>query len=316
VAAIVVSPWVLWNLRVFGSPFQVSAMAKMGNGSLFGHLPTASGPWTPARVGLSLIALVWVPTRFLLGDETRPILWRALTAVVVLGACAAFVLALRNARRVGSRAAQIVLAGTATYVVAHMLAYALVLRAYFTWYATAPLFLVAVDTGLAIGAGRAPSAAPRRGARAGAVLAGLAAAALALAIGLRFFRTHPPRARAPEIAIGAVLATVAREAPAARTIGIYNAGSAGYFAPEFGPYRVVNLDCVVNNAAFAAYRRGDYAAYLRRTVDLLLLSPPGVEPRPWMTHAEYARLLADYPRWEDRLQPADRNVEIYGPRRR
>ena len=311
VAGVIVAPWVLWNLRVFGSPLQVSGLAKMGNGSLFGHLPTASGPWTPARVGLSLIAPVWVPTRFLLGEEySRPLLARLLTAAVVLAACAAFAIALRNALRTGSRMALVTLAGTGTYVVLHMLAYALVLRAYFTWYSTVPLFLVCVDAGLAVGPAPAH---PRRSVRGVAIA--LAAVALSLAIGVRFFRSHPPRARAPEIAIGEILATIAHEAPGAHTIGIYNAGSAGYFAPEFGPYHVVDLDCVVNNVAFAAFRRGEYAAYLRRTVDVLLLSPPGVEPRPWMPRPEYERLFADYPRWEDRLQPADRNVEIYGPRR-
>ena len=63
VTALLALPWFLWNLGVFGTPWQVSGAAKLANPQIFGHVP---GDW--ANRLRFLAAAVWVPAYFVAGE--------------------------------------------------------------------------------------------------------------------------------------------------------------------------------------------------------------------------------------------------------
>jgi hypothetical protein len=118
------------------------------------------------------------------------------------------------------------------------------------------------------------------------------AAALALlaagAIYVQYLHATRFVPRGEERVVRPILTRIVRQAPGTRTVGIFNAGAAGYFAPEVGPITVVNLDGLVNNAAVTAWRAGDYLGYLERDVDVVIndangtlnfLLGPGNRPR-------------------------------------
>jgi len=314
-AALVLSPWWLWCWRRFGTIAQVSGVAKMRNHAVFGHLPTASGAASPGRVLRSLFAFAWSSARYATGEEFAPPRWtRVLAPLVAVALGAALAVALRRARRAGRPAAVALLAAGGTYVLAHMLVYAFVLRSYATWYAVNPLLVLALAAGAAI-APRPADAPARRGPSPRGALATAACALAAALLAVRFFTLHPPDPRGPWRDEVRVFGAIRHEAPAVRTVGLYNAGRLGYFVPTLGPWRITNLDCVVNNAAFAAWERGAYDDWVIAHVDLLLLSAPGEEPRAWMSPDRWRRLLRLYPRWPDALQPGGGLEDVYGPRR-
>src|SRR5205814_7414889 len=102
------------------------------------------------------------------------------------------------------------------------------------------------------------------------------------------------RPRAPERRLVPVFRRLAAEHPGVRTLGAFNAGAPGYFAPAAGALQVVNLDGLVNNALVEAWRRGRYLDWVRRHVDALYVD----EDRDlgiWMTPEEIDTLRAAYP---------------------
>ena len=287
VTALLALPWFLWNLGVFGTPWQVSGAAKLANPQIFGHVP---GDWGN-RLRF-LVAAVWVPAYFVAGEtmKQRPAYTAVATAVwTLLAALAPFLLRALWRPRAAPQPA--VAAALLAYLAAHAVVYVLLLRTYVVWYATVPVFaLVALFVGLGAERllGRMP--APAR-----AVAAGLALLAAGAIYG-QYFRATRFVPRGEERTVRPILTKIVRQAPGTRTVGIFNAGAAGYFAPEVGPIAVVNLDGLVNNAAVEAWRAGGYLGYLERNVDVVIndangalgfLLGPGNRPR----------FEERYPRW-------------------
>jgi len=190
-------------------------------------------------------------------------------------------------------AAQLAIAvALGTYLVAHAVVYVLLLRTYVVWYATVPvLVLIVLFAGLA--GERLLARLPAAARAAAAALALLAAAAI---FSQYFHATHfAPRGE--EKTVRPILEKIVRQAPGTRTIGIFNAGAAGYFAPEVGPITVVNLDGLVNNAAVRAWQAGDYLGYLEGSVDVVINDANGALNFLLGGPENRARFDARYPRW-------------------
>ena len=285
--ALVALPWFLWNLATFGTPWQVSGAAKLANPLIFGHVPGG------LRHTLAyLVAFVWVPAFFVAGESMKH--RAAFQAVATLEWAALLALLPFLARalwrpRVGTRHEVALALGV--YLAAHAAVYVLVLRTYVAWYATVPVFvLVALFAGLAADAllERMPRAA--RGA--------LAVVALVVAGATfgQFFRATRIEPRGEEHVVRPILTKIARLAPGTRTVGVFNAGAAGYFAPDIGPFTVVNLDGLVNNAAVEAWRTGRYLEYLERDVDVVINDADGTL-NFMLGPGDRPRFEARYPRW-------------------
>jgi hypothetical protein len=280
-------PWFVWNLTTFGTPWQVSGAAKLANPQIFGHVPAGLGH----RLRY-LGAFVWVPAYFAAGESMRHRAAFTLFAwagwLVLAAHLPFFVLALVRSRATVLRPLALGLLG---YLAAHAVVYALVLRTYVVWYATVPIFiLVFLAGGVAAGELLERLRAPWRAAL------GVVAAAAGIAILAQYFTATKIVPRGEEWVVRPILTKIATRAPGARTVGVFNAGAAGYFAPEIGPFTVVNLDGLVNNPAVEAWREGRYYEYLDRNVDVVIndadgtlnfLLGPGNRPR----------FDARYPRW-------------------
>lgn len=296
-AALITLPWFLWNLVTFGTPWQVSGAAKLANPQIFGHVPAALGH----RLRY-LAAFVWVPAFFAAGESMKH--RAAFTAIawaewLTLAALLPFlILALRRARAAFLRPLALGLFG---YLAAHAVIYALILRTYVVWYATVPTFILVLLAG-----GVAAGELLERLRTAWRVALTVAVAAAGVLIFAQYFHATQVKPRGEEFVVRPILTKIARQAPGTRTIGVFNAGAAGYFAPEIGPFTVVNLDGLVNNPAVTAWQAGRYFEYLDRNVDVVIddadgtlsfLLGPGNRPR----------FDARYPRWSP-------GSLVYGPR--
>ena len=122
------------------------------------------------------------------------------------------------------------------------------------------------------------------------------ATAAGVVVFAQYFHATQVRSRGEELVVRPILTKIASQAPGTRTVGVFNAGAAGYFAPEIGPFTVVNLDGLVNNPSVAAWQAGRYLEYLDRNVDVVIddadatldfLLGPGNRPR----------FDERYPRW-------------------
>ena len=286
-AAVIALPWFLWNLVTFGTPWQVSGAAKLANPQIFGHVPAALGH----RLRY-LAAFVWVPAFFAAGESMKH---RAAFTVIAwaegltLAALLPFlILALRRARVAFLRPLALGLFG---YLAAHAVIYALILRTYVVWYATVPTFILVFLAGGVAGGellGRLRTA--------WRTALAVVAAAAGIAIFAQYFHATQVKPRGEEFVVRPILTKIATQAPGTRTVGVFNAGAAGYFAPEIGPFTVVNLDGLVNNPAVEAWQAGRYFEYLDRNVDVVIndadgtlnfLLGPGNRPR----------FDARYPHW-------------------
>ena len=286
-AATIALPWFVWNLVTFGTPWQVSGAAKLANPQIFGHVPAA----LDQRLRY-LAAFVWVPAYFAAGESMKHRAAFTLVAWVEWLALAALLpgllLALLRPRNAVLRPLAL---GLLAYLGAHAVVYALVLRTYVVWYATVPTFiLVLLAGGLAV-----DESARRLGARWRTALA-IVMAGAGVAIFAQYFHATQVKPRGEELVVRPILTKIARQAPGTRTVGVFNAGAAGYFAPEIGPFTVVNLDGLVNNPSVEAWQAGRYFEYLDRDVDVVIddadgtlnfLLGPGNRPR----------FDARYPRW-------------------
>jgi 4-amino-4-deoxy-L-arabinose transferase-like glycosyltransferase len=220
-AAVVLSPWLVWNLIRFGSILQVS-------GAAIHHATHVSLPTARAALGVSVplaarialkgalmsfqIALVGIP---LLLFRTRPGV-RAFGRVSFLFVWVA-----------------VALGFYACYLLHQQL-----------WYFTPVIVTAAIVTGVAFGELTGDQPARSRGLAA----VGLLAAAMACSAGLWEWRGLALR---PAQADGYHLADwLARETPPSARIGAWNSGIIGYFANR----TVVDLDGVVNNGLYAFVR--------------------------------------------------------------
>lgn len=287
VAAAVALPWFLWNVAVFGSPWQVSGAVKLQNPQVFGHVPG-----DPGSILRFLVAFVWVPAFFAAGESMKHrAAFLAIATVQWVVLAALLPLLGRALWRPRTPATRGLAAGLAAYVLAHAVVYTLVLRSYVVWYATVPVFIVAaLFAGLAAQSllGRLAPAA-RSALAAGALL--VAAATFA-----QYFFATRVKPRGEELVVRPILTKIARLAPGARTVGVFNAGAAGYFAPEIGPFTVVNLDGLVNNAAAGAWQEGRYFEYLEGRVDVVI-NDADATLNFLLGPGNRARFDARYPRW-------------------
>ena len=286
-AAAIALPWFIWNLTTFGTPWQVSGAAKLANPQIFGHVPAALGH----RLRY-LAAFVWVPSYFAAGESMRHRAAFTLFAwtgwLTLAGLLPFFVIALLRSHTTALRPLALGLFG---YLAAHAVVYALVLRTYVVWYATVPTFiLVFLAGGVATGEllGRLRTA--------WRTALAVVAVAAGIAIFAQYFTATRIVPRGEELVVRPILTKIATQAPGTRTVGVFNAGAAGYFAPEIGPFTVVNLDGLVNNPSVEAWQAGRYLEYLDRNVDVVIndadgalnfLLGPGNRPR----------FDARYPRW-------------------
>ena len=88
-----------------------------------------------------------------------------------------------------------------------------------------------------------------------------------------FFHRYPREVHAREYEIGKFLDAVDRLPPDAHA-GSWNAGAVGYFGTMRRPdVRIINLDCLVNNDLFAAYKRGEYTRWVVENVGWLVDRP-------------------------------------------
>jgi hypothetical protein len=278
-AALLALPWFLWNLVTFGTPWQVSGAAKLANPQIFGHVPAAVGE----RLRY-LAAFVWVPAFFAAGESMKH--RAAFTAIawaewLLLAALLPFlVIALWRARTGLLRPLALGLLG---YLAAHAAVYSLVLHTYVVWYASVPTFVLVLLAG-GVAAGELLS----RLRAAGRAAIAVAAAAAAVLVFAQYFHATGVKPRGEEMVVRPILTKIAGQAPGTRTVGVFNAGAAGYFAPEIGPFTVVNLDGLVNNPSVEAWLAGRYFEYLDRNVDVVIddadrtldfLLGPGNRPR-------------------------------------
>jgi hypothetical protein len=88
-----------------------------------------------------------------------------------------------------------------------------------------------------------------------------------------FFHRYPREVHAREHAVAGSVDAIERLPPGAH-VGLWNAGAVGYFGTIRRPdVSIINLDCVVNNELLAAYKRGEYAAWVVAHVDWLVERP-------------------------------------------
>ena len=287
VAALLALPWFAWNLASFGTPWQVSGAAKLANPQIFGRVPA-----DPANTLRYLFAPVWVPVYFVAGESMKH---RAAYEVflrvawTLLALLAPFVARALWRPRV---AAQTPLAvALLAFLAAHAAIYVLVLRTYVVWYATVPVFLL-VTLFAGLGADRLLGRLPRPA----RVAAALLALALAAAGFTQYFRATGIVPHGEELVVRPILTRIATQAPGTRTVGVFNAGAAGYFAPEIGPFTVVNLDGLVNNPSVAAWRAGRYFEYLDARVDVVIDDADGML-NFLLGAGNRARFDARYPLW-------------------
>jgi hypothetical protein len=298
VAAAVAMPWFLWSQLVFGSPWQVSGAAKLSNPLIYGHLTsTATRVHLPGFV-TNLLRLSLTPLRFVLGEEFAQPKVSAWAGACL--ACAGMVslAALRGLAR-WPMVARLAALGAATFLLGHLVVYAMVFRSYVPWYAAVPLLILATWFGICVAEVSQRNLSPWLS----RVIA-LLCVMIVLTSYARFFAINRIVPGGEERVLAPTLAFITREYPRVRTIGSFDAGALGYFAPKYGSYRVVNLDGLVNNRAYDAWRSGDYYGYLIRTIDLFWVNSNEMDV--WLTPPEKARILAHYPQWGE--------WEIYGPR--
>ncbi|HEY0254692.1 MAG TPA: glycosyltransferase family 39 protein [Kofleriaceae bacterium] len=246
-AAVTVSPWAVWNLVRFGTIVQVSGAAKVAF-----HL---FHPLYKHR----LYEMFAHAEQFVIGEE---FMTRERTIVAVLVTCVLITTAIVIG---GKRRPPTALFPVAILVVLHVLFYGYVQRSYFNWYVM-PVVLGAA----LLQAERIAQA------RRGVVVALLTAAAAQCVITLALFAAHYPRwPHASEQRIAGQLALVDR-LPADANIAGWNVGALGYFSTLRRPdITFFNLDCVVNNPLFAAWKRGAYTTWIRDHVDWLVEEPHG-----------------------------------------
>jgi 4-amino-4-deoxy-L-arabinose transferase-like glycosyltransferase len=250
-AALVVSPWLVWNLAQFGTIVQVSGSAKAAF-----HL-THGLPFGLTNVPSNLYAIASVPTQFVMGEDMAPTRWThpmvLFNAVIVAVAVAAG----------GRRRPPIALLPIAVLVVLHITYYAVVQRSYFNWYVM-PLVL-----GVALLQGERLSRASRT------VTSGvITATALSCALTLfAFYQRYPRAPHQPEQRVAGAVAVI-DSLPYGAHAGTWNAGAIGYFGSQRRPdVTIFNLDCVVNNQLFTAWRDGVYTQWVIENVGWLVEHP-------------------------------------------
>jgi hypothetical protein len=308
-AALVASPWFVWNLLRFGTIAQTSFLAKQMF-DLYGQLP----PILPERVagvgdvvGVAgaavgnLLRIASYNARYIAGEEWAPIqrgLW-------VLAALVPYSLALALIPRGGAapeagRRGPGLLAPFGWLCVVHFAWYAWVARNYYNWYFLPPVLAFAVFHGERLA--RLRRLRPRLAAGAAQGAIGLLGVTTLLLFSLHAFAIQEHDDETDYLR-GAGR-TIEALPPGAR-IGLWNAGQTGYFASFHHPDRtIVNLDGVVNNEVTRWESEGRYEEYLLRNVDFIIEPPEYM--RIVVGEARAARFVARH------MRPGDPRIRRQG----
>jgi hypothetical protein len=254
-ALVVVAPWLFWTERVFGSVVQVSGAAKTAF-HLFNPLPAVS---RVPDISRNVFLIFEHATQFVTGEEFRPV---DLTPLTVAASAVLVLVAVVSA---GRRRVPDVLLPLGGLLVLHLGYYAFIQRSYFNWY-----FLPVVLCGAVFQGERVSRAA--RWVTAFTLGLGAVLSAFTLAA---FADRYPLNARAAESDVAPILEHLSH-VPPGDSVGAWNAGRIGYFGEWARPdLQFFNLDCVVNNRLFEAWRAGTYAEWVRTNVGWLVEEPQG-----------------------------------------
>jgi hypothetical protein len=301
-AALVGLPWLTWNLTSFGSLVQVSGLAKLHNKEIFGALHGLQGLRDVigllARPGVAIVLV----SQYVAGeDQAEPHLTPLLMSLIVFGLAFVALLVRRAWMTPRSTFERPLLAFVAVFLMVHCSVYGYILGTYMVWYATIPMLLATlVAGGIAWERMAVEMPPPARWTTCVALVL------LSLAVYTNFFThvSHGPRRR--EIEAESDLRTIQSRFPGVRSIGGFNVGALGYFATTRGQPRVVNLDGLVNNALYEAWRQDRVLAYLERNVDLIVMDAPETM-RGWLRAGQWERLTVLYPQQD--------GSGVFGPRR-
>jgi hypothetical protein len=287
IAMLVIAPWVLWNLISFNTVFQTSAIAKFANHRIYG---TLVDPHRPPLMELfrKLGAWVWVPARYVAGGEFRE---SAVTLILVVAGCGVGIATLaamlwrREAGLQQELESTVYLIGT--YQVLQVIVCALVVQTYATWYASFTVLAFCMMLGIAAAA---VTHGPGQLRVWGAIAVFLV---VSVTTYTHFFQEMPPRARGGEHLYDDTFEALKELTPGPHVIGAFNAGAIGFFAPQHGHYKVVNLDGLVNNRILEEWKSGRFVAYLSETVDIVWLVSSS-ELDTWLTEPEKSELFRHY----------------------
>lgn len=270
---LVVLPWLAWNLSRFGSIVQVSGQVKYHSSKIYGGL---YWDWSSLYWGFKSVAyacfspLIW-PSRFLAGEESSP---ARVTFGVVIGLLLFIIVPLWRARGKlaktlsDSRPGYLVVFSI-TFMAVHTLVFGWWWRTYAIWYAMPYLALLCMLTGM-VWATYLQTDSLRRVLQHPLVWTGLL---YGVALSAIFLIREPHIPRRPEIEHNPVLQALSKSYPQGAVVGLFNAGAFGYVARAYPHLTVTNLDCLVNNRAYAAVRSGQYLEYLIETVDVMAENP-------------------------------------------
>ena len=286
-AIFVTAPWVLWNLVTFKTIFQTSALTKFANHQIYG---TLVDPRQSPVMGLlkRLGAWIWVPARYIAGGEFRE---SALTPILVVAACGVGIATLGGVlwrwKTELQRGQVNALCIIGMYQILQVVVCALIVQSYATWYASFSVLAFCILLGIA-------AAAVNR--RPGWLLVwGTIVTFVVVSVTMytHFFEQMPPQSRGGEHLHNDTFDALKELTPGRHVIGAFNAGAIGFFAPQHGHYKVVNLDGLVNNRILEEWKSGRFVSYLAETVDVLWLVSNS-ELDSWLSDPEKADLYRNY----------------------
>lgn len=271
-ALIVMSPWFGWNLRHFGTIMQVSGQVKLEIHELFGGLP-----WGWGEVGLATITILHmlfapllVTAKYLCGEQfdggrfALPVGLASQALVLLLLAQATTTL------RRSHRWRDLILVYPATYLAVHTCLFGVIWRSYATWYAHTFFAFLIVLLAACIGHAIARPQEHRRRQLWWVLAPTLLLCLFQLGQYPLFVSRIPLGAHGPEKQFRPPLDRLKAQLPAGARLGAFDAGALGYVAELYPGFSVVNLDGLVNNGIFQAYREGRYAEWVLSHVQIVV----------------------------------------------
>jgi len=271
-ALITILPWLAWNYAHFGQIIQISGFGELQHAWSFtaiaGEMKSLSG--IIGALAHTILVPITYPANFLTGEEFKS---TAVSVFIVLAVCILIVwliLRLKKLRDTASlTSAGTVISFAAIYMILHVMMYGIVLRFYAAWYAL-PFYAMLC---ILIGIGVSPSATSAHKQTAPGKAAIAASFVLSVAIYAIFLVRVPLTIDKPERHYGPIFESLSRQFPSGATVGAFNAGAAGYFAPNHGKNKVVNLNLLVNNKGYDEFNKGRFLDYIAETIDVFIEDP-------------------------------------------